>query len=124
MNNFLLDIHAHHDNGLPGEAIINLSPGDYFIKPDRWYSVGIHPWRTNQSLDLDLDQLTLLYKHPQVLAIGETGFDRLKNFNLKVQMDMFKLHHILANETHKPLILHMVHALDLVLKMKKQFKIY
>ncbi len=120
MNNFILDVRAHRDDGLPGEAIINLEPGEYFMKSDRWYSVGIHPWRTNQYTDSDLDQLNLLYKHPQVLAIGETGFDRLKNFDLGVQMDMFKLHHNLAKDARKPLIIHMVHALDLVLKMRKE----
>lgn len=122
MSNKLLDIHTHHNDGTPGEAIVNMSPSDFFVEPGRWYSVGVHPWQLIDAMTDDMAKLYELAVHPQVLAIGETGFDRLKHFDYDVQMMSFQMHSFLSEENQKPLVIHAVRATDLLLLAMKELE--
>lgn len=97
-------------------------PRELAIEPRKWYSVGIHPWYLNELEKEDVDLLRRLAEHPQVLAIGEAGFDK-NNYDRDAQLHFFMLQNILSSCVKKPLIIHMVRAADLVLwanKFRKQ----
>ena len=119
MSNLLLDIHTHHEDGKPGEAIISKMPRELAIEPGKWYSVGIHPWYLNGLEKEDLDLLCKLAEHPQVLAIGEAGFDNKENYDRDAQLPFFVTQSALSSYVEKPLIIHMVGAADKVLWANK-----
>lgn len=81
-----------------------------------WATVGTHPADSSApsagGLDnFDADVLRLQAAHPKVVAIGECGLDyyRLKSDADAIQQkqkDVFKAHIKIAEETHKPLMIH------------------
>lgn len=120
-----IDIHTHHRPDHPGTAIINCFPEAFNPLPQEYYSVGIHPWRTGNSFRETDEQAQLLAEvahHPQVIAIGETGLDKLTDTPLSVQRAAFEYQARLAMETGKPLIIHLVKAADELLRVKKELR--
>ena len=122
MNERLLDIHTHSDKGNPGEAIISRMPGELVIEPGKWYSVGIHPWELSGSFAGDGIDLLQKASHGQVLAIGETGYDRLKDFDHDLQKKSFEFHVDIAEHVKKPVIIHSVRTTDILLSEIKRLK--
>lgn len=129
----LLDHHTHNPNAPTGRAIVCLprnvveNPKTFTPQKDALYSVGVHPWWTdelcfNQSASLlQLWQgVQTLASHPQVIAIGETGLDRQRG-NFLQQDKLFAAHIQLASKLHKPLIIHCVRAFDRLLFWRKKF---
>ncbi|MBO5699451.1 MAG: TatD family hydrolase [Bacteroidaceae bacterium] len=122
-----MDFHTHNlQAAMP--AIINM-PQEWLMHPERvqlrhdaTYSVGVHPWWTNEEIDDEryLQNLKSWANHPQVVAIGECGIDKLKGAYIDHQIKVFK-HHIHLSETvHKPLTIHCVRAFDIILQLKKE----
>lgn len=120
-----IDIHTHHRPVHPGRAIVNCFPETFDPQPQEYYSVGIHPWRAGNSFRETDEQVRLLTEvahHPQVIAIGEAGLDKLTDAPLPVQLAAFEYQARLAMETGKPLIIHLVKATDELLKVKKELR--
>ena len=57
-----------------------------------------------------------------MVAIGETGIDRMKGASAERQAALFKLHAILSERFRKPLIIHEVKATDIILAIHRQTK--
>lgn len=127
-----VDIHTHRLPQMPGEAIVNCYPEEFAPQAGGWYSVGIHPWRIGTSLggnrQADVSVVRRAAKnllsrelaaHPQVLAIGEAGLDKLAEASLEVQMEIFEYQARLAEEVGKPLVIHLVKAVDELLRLKQ-----
>ena len=88
-----------------------------------WYSVGIHPWYIASfaaSLNDSKARFEELLDHPQVLAVGEAGLDKLAEAPLTLQIEVFEYQARLAEEADKPLIIHLVKAVDELLKLKQK----
>lgn len=131
MNHF--DHHTHDLNAPAGRAIVCLprsvveNPMLFTPQQDALYSVGVHPWWTDELcfaqnatlLQLWQGVLTLA-NHSQVVAIGETGLDRQRG-NFLQQDKLFAAHIQLASKLHKPLIIHCVRAFDRLLFWRKKF---
>jgi len=120
------DIHTHHQFGLPGEAIINNSPEDFIPQKLYWYSIGIHPWEIHK---IPTPYPTMKWKafekqakHPQVLAIGESGLDKQIQAPLPLQEQLFIRQALLAEELCKPLIIHAVKAANELWMLREQVK--
>lgn len=118
-----VDIHTHHLSQMPGEAIVNCYPDTFIPEAGEWYSVGIHPWHVKTAVDSDarheMDALLPLVGHPQVLAIGEAGLDKLAHAPISVQIEIFEYQARLSSEAGKPLIIHLVKAADELLRLKR-----
>lgn len=87
------DIHTHRQPEVPGEAIVNCFPETFVPQQEGWYSVGIHPWYIASSGVSLADKkrcLERLLYHPQVLAIGEVGLDKLADASLPLQGEVFE----------------------------------
>ncbi len=84
-------------------------------------SVGIHPWYIKNP-DAQLAQLREWATHPNVRAIGECGFDRLRGPSLTTQKAVFEQQIALSEAIQKPLIIHCVRAFAEVLVVHKQLK--
>ena len=130
-----VDIHTHNLLQIPGTAIVNYYPEEFTPQEGGWYSVGIHPWRVHSSFEdsMQAGRLAIqneaermfsreLVAHPQVLAIGEAGLDKLIDTPVHVQIKVFEYQARLADEIGKPLIIHLVRAVDELLKLKQTLR--
>lgn len=115
--NIPVDIHTHRLPEVPGEAIVNCYPETYVPQDGGWYSVGVHPWHVQRDTRLEL--LAELVDHPQVLAVGEAGLDKLADAPMPVQLEFFRRQALLAMKMDKPLIIHLVKATDELLQLKQ-----
>ena len=89
----------------------------YFVpEAGAWYSVGIHPWHIPATITPvvrnEMNVLASLAGHPQVLAIGEAGLDKLADAPMAVQMEVFEYQARLSVELGKPLVIHLVKAMS------------
>ena len=116
----IIDSHTHDKNAL--NAVISVSPGEFSPREGFVYSVGIHPWNTADFDESILLKLREAASHPQVVAIGEAGVDRLRGGGFDVQEQLFRLQAELSESVRKPLIIHEVKAADAVLRLRKELK--
>lgn len=105
----ILDFHTHRLDAV--SAIISVDPRHFDPRPGLCYSVGFHPWHGLDELtEADFDLLARCARHPQVVAIGETGMDRVRGAALDVQEQAFVRHLNLAQALGKPVVAHCVKA--------------
>ena len=92
--------------------LLNVFPGedDKFLHPC-FFSAGLHPWYVNSgSMEKHLDWVEQQADNPQVLAIGEIGFDKTIDVPWKDQEYAFERQLALAEKLNKPVILHCVRS--------------
>ena len=115
----ILDVHTH--NLTATNAIISVEPGDFKPVEGLFYSVGLHPWSAHR----DAHHEALLRSaavHPQVVAIGECGIDLVRStLDEAGQIELTLLHARLAEELHKPLVLHCVRSFHIIARLLKEF---
>jgi len=117
----IIDLHTHRENK---NAITSVSPFNFFPEPGYYYSVGIHPWEIQQ-VDLNKEEWVLLQElsnHPQVVAIGEVGLDKVKGGEMDLQLEWFKKQINLAGKQRKPLIVHAVRTANEIIHLRKELK--
>ncbi len=120
------DFHTHNAATQPGCGIVCLgrellqSPRLFRPVPGALYSAGIHPWWTAEEWRLLLPGLENLLQHPQVVALGECGFDALRGAPLEEQAEAFELQIALAECYRLPVTLHCVRAHHLLLSAHKR----
>lgn len=70
-------------------------------------AVAIHPHDAADATTDTMELLTMLARHPRVVAIGETGLDYYRNFAPReVQQQAFRDHLALARSLNLPVIIH------------------
>ncbi len=85
------------------QAVVKLSES----WPGLYAAVGIHPNAALEASPLDWEQICLLARQPAVVAIGETGLDRYRDFTpWETQLEFLDRHLRLAQELELPVILH------------------
>lgn len=114
------DIHTH-DLRAGDKAIINL-PWGADVPETGSYSVGIHPWDTESTVESDFERLRLLAANPRVVAIGESGIDTLRGAPVERQLDIFRHHVAVSEAVGKPLIIHAVKALHIIMQERKSLR--
>ncbi len=125
MQPYPIDIHTHRPPSVPGEAIVCCPPGDFHPQEGGWYSIGIHPWRLEDSdweKAANLARFESLVRHPQVLAVGEAGLDKLTAAPPDRQLEALRYQARVAEAAGKPLILHLVKATAELLALKHELK--
>lgn len=118
-----IDIHSHKaaDNGF---SIYNLSLESIIKIENKQVSIGIHPWFINlNTIENDMLLLKQWAGNKNVVAIGECGIDKLVTIDLSIQEKIFKEQIIIAEQIHKPIIIHCVKAFDDLIRIKKEMKI-
>lgn len=114
------DIHTH-DLRAGDKAIINL-PWGADVPETGSYSVGIHPWDTDGTVESDFERLRLLAAHPRVVAIGESGIDTLRGAPVERQLEIFRKHVEISEDAGKPLIIHAVRSLPMIMHERKRLR--
>lgn len=119
----LKDIHTHLLPIVKGSAIVNTSPVSFVPESGMWYSVGFHPWFISDVISsMNWADFEASVAHPQVLAVGEAGLDKLAEAPLALQIEVFKRQAFWADRLQKPLIIHLVKAVDSLLKLKHELR--
>lgn len=120
MTDRLIDIHTHNpEAAFP--SVISVKPGAEFIAGKR-YSVGIHPYSLAEDDVIPIELLRMDAERPEVVAIGETGIDKLKGGPVDRQIEIFEIHAELSERLGKPLILHVVKGFAEVIALKRKIK--
>lgn len=114
-NTFYVDVHTHKPGNPPGAiSIFNFLIGREAagILPDDWVcSAGVHPWYIDEnSVDKHLAEVEELCAADRVIAIGETGLDKLTRAPMDLQKMIFSHHLDIAARSRKPVIVHCVKA--------------
>ncbi|MBN1463580.1 MAG: TatD family hydrolase [Paludibacteraceae bacterium] len=120
-----IDIHSHQICASTSTfTLVNCFPSELEIalqkEPQQFYSVGIHPWHINTDFGKEMDVLSNFANHKQVLAIGETGIDKVCDTPFNLQLELFKKQIAIAEEVKKPLIIHCVKAYSELIQLKKE----
>jgi len=124
------DVHTHQifleDNDDPYHScIFDVSPLEFEVAKDSYdrhaFSCGIHPWYSEDS-DTQMAYLNEIAPNPRIIAIGETGLDRLKGPSFEVQTAVFKKHIALSEKLGKPVIIHCVKAWEELMQVRRETK--
>jgi TatD DNase family protein len=82
-------------------------------------SMGIHPWNAGLWETSSFKSLLEIYSDERISLIGEIGLDKICLTPFDQQMRVFEMQIEIAEKLHKPVLLHVVHAMSEVLAMKK-----
>lgn len=117
-----LDIHSHHKAPQP-LGVISSSLDDFEPINGQLYSLGFHPWSTDESPDVATwEKFGRLAAEQCVVAIGECGIDLLKGGPLFRQLLIMKKQIEISERLEKPLIIHDVKAHDIIIGLKRDLK--
>ncbi|MCH5239656.1 MAG: TatD family hydrolase [Muribaculaceae bacterium] len=117
-----LDIHTHHAAPQP-EGVISVEFDQFNPIAGQLYSVGIHPWVSYRDFTSEAwEEFRKLAMHPQVVAIGECGIDKLKGGFLFNQLLIMKRQIEVSEELGKPLIIHDVKAHDVITGLRRDME--
>lgn len=124
LNNDYIDIHSHNKEEEKGVIrFINLFPGqlnNFIISSEHYFTLGIHPWYIKEyCLEEDIDLIKNYCEHKNCRAIGEIGLDRITDFPLEKQTEIFLKQLNIAELINKPAIIHCVKAFPELLSIKK-----
>jgi TatD DNase family protein len=125
--NLYLNFHAHQQIPAEDEFVIQSK----FLQEDLiinnndkiFFTAGLHPWHANLLKEAEIkSKLDELVRSKSIIAIGETGIDKLKGLSLDLQTNVFKYHIEIADKYNLPLIIHSVKAHNEILKLRKETK--
>jgi TatD DNase family protein len=75
--------------------------------PNVYCSIGTHPHQAHEELDVMIEELVGLARHPKVVAIGEAGLDYHYDYSPRDAQEIgFRRHIAAARETQLPLVIH------------------
>ncbi|MEG1686043.1 MAG: TatD family hydrolase [Bacteroides sp.] len=118
----ILDIHTHQSENA-SKAITSVSPSDFNPVEGNCYSVGIHPWSVAEIDGNEwIDELIRVASHPQVVAIGEIGLDKLITTDMTLQTKIVEIQVAVAEQLRLPVVIHCVRAFNELIQLKKKIK--
>jgi TatD DNase family protein len=122
-----IDIHNHGAAPVDGVFTVETLMAHEERKPENvkglTFTYGIHPWHLDEkNHNLFLTRVIENAGNPDVSAIGEAGFDRIKGPSSGLQRKTFEEQAVIAEENRKPVIIHCVRAWDDLLREHKRLK--
>lgn len=121
-----IDIHTHHADNKPNILeVIQMDPRELKMTGDKLFSLGVHPWETEdaeicESAFYALQRLITNGLIP--FAIGECGIDKLRGGAIDFQISIFEKQIQISEELQIPLIIHCVKAWDELIHLYKEHK--
>ncbi|MBL6448263.1 TatD family hydrolase [Fulvivirga sp. 29W222] len=119
-----LDFHTHkvrHQDNPNIVEIVSLHLGKD-DPPEGPYTVGKHPWWTEDILSPDeANEMKAHFGSTNCVALGEMGLDNLKGPSMQVQMDILRSQLQVADELNAAVIIHCVRAYHQLLQVKGEF---
>ena len=120
MDFFNIHTHAsrHPESEILSTDIHSFPPADEGI----FLSVGIHPWYLQEETEKELQNLRKAVEDKRVIALGESGLDKLQGPSLDVQTEIFKRQIELSEAMDLPMIIHCVKAYNELVRLKKTLR--
>ena len=121
------DIHHHkkESDKLCKDRIVNLNY-DEELPEKGYYSIGIHPWSTENMSEEDalhaIEEIKKKSTDNRIIAIGECGLDRLRGGAKEFQEKIFRALISVSEECKKPLIIHAVKSDEDIIRLRKDLK--
>ena len=125
METLFINIHTHtakSDDNLIQIVNLNLNQP---CPEQGHYSYGIHPWALDNAdfqVDEALNKLKENLQRPQVIALGETGLDKMHKATFEQQIELFERQIELSEALQKPMILHDVRSHNEIIALRKKHK--
>ena len=116
----LFNFHTHNPNEDYG--IINLFPDASSIEENKLYSIGLHPYYYSENYMQEIEKIQQKAQYPNIVAIGETGFDVKSKVSFEIQKEIFMKHVEISETYKKPLIIHCVKYYNELIEIKKAIK--
>ncbi|HEY5510331.1 MAG TPA: TatD family hydrolase [Prolixibacteraceae bacterium] len=119
-----VDLHTHRKTQW-GQVVSvnNLMLNETTDLPSHPFSAGLHPWHADQlSLETLSARLNECLVSPDLVAIGETGLDKVCKTPMDLQKDVFEFQLKIASENRKPVIIHCVKAWDELIEISSNYK--
>jgi len=122
-----IDIHNHQVKPVRGVFAVENLMAHESISPEsisaEAFTAGIHPWYLNNENRKQLLKYVLKVSgNPDLIALGEAGFDKLRGPAMELQRTTFEEQVHIACANQKPLIIHCVRAWDELLAVHKNLK--
>lgn len=122
--NYYLNFHAHQQMPAEDEIVIQSKflQNDLITKnSDKiFFTAGLHPWHAEKlNPDEIKNRLNNLISAKKIIAVGETGLDKIRGAEWKKQLEIFEIQALIAEKNNLPLIIHSVKSHSEVLKLKK-----
>ena len=132
-----INIHTHHIINSADDifSLYNISQEEFILTDNELinnklvgneqcrFSAGIHPWHIAGDVENDVEnkmaRLDQIVADKNIIAIGETGLDKLCAVDFNLQKRVFAHHIAIAAEHKKPLIIHCVKAWSETMQMLK-----
>ena len=120
-----IDMHTHGGKPAAGVFIIECLMAHEEKQPADvsgvLYTFGIHPWFLNENNHKQLiSSVENSVSLPNMIAIGEAGFDKLRGPSPGLQREVFEEQVRIAEAHRKPVIIHCVKAWDELLSAQKK----
>ncbi len=118
---FYIDVHTHAPNENAAISVVDASG----VHPvpiacnGNVYSVGIHPCNIPHDFQDEISRIALLSQLGSIAAIGECGFDRTSNHSVELQRQVFSELTAMSRKEGMPMLIHCVHATDLLLQYSR-----
>jgi len=124
MDNYI-DFHTHKQSAPDGViTVYNQLLHEETGIPMHFYSAGLHPWHADKLSAAELSQvLDIHVASKNLVALGETGLDRVCKIPLPIQQSIFELQLNKAVIMGKPVIIHCVRAWEEMLEITKPYDV-
>lgn len=121
-----IDIHIHSTcNDQDVLTLRNLEYHEHFepgiISANDCFSIGIHPWNADKAGNDLFSGLENVAGNKNVIAIGETGLDKLCGIDYKRQEFIFEKQLNISKSVNKPVIIHCVRAYQEIIALRKKY---
>jgi len=121
-----INLHTHGENQ---EGVLSIRQIDLLkiqanaLYDSGMYSVGLHPWFIKaDTLEDDIDVVKKMAANKNIVAIGESGLDRVCDTPMPLQEQAFEMMISLSEILQKPLIIHAVRTHAEIIDWKKKFR--
>ncbi len=116
----MFNFHTHHVDDVPCLLNADVYHWQEVYPSHVALSVGLHPWCVSSDWQETFPLVRAAALDERVWAIGECGLDKARGAVLSLQIEAFRAHALLAEEVHKPLVLHCVKAFNELLAVRRE----
>lgn len=120
------DVHTHrpwYPDTEPVIRIENIHQNTIELPENQIVSAGLHPWfLKEESWEQDWERIWKFAQQHRLVAIGETGLDRICDTQWTLQQKVFQEQIEVANKHQFPLLIHCVRAFPEAIQILKQAK--
>jgi TatD DNase family protein len=119
-----VNVHTHVKPDVNALCVQHVNASEFVPgNTDEMYSVGFHPWYIEESTWKEkYKKLQKEVSDNSVVAIGESGLDKVCDTPFPLQLEVFSAMIDLSETVQKPLIIHCVRAFNEIVECSKKFQ--